>query len=586
MEYCDDMTARVGETRDDNFGGKLELILAGETLDDVMVTITTPWGYEDSYIVINKGETKEYIEDNTKYSIKITDILYQFNTYVCTYTVCVEELPAICTQRFRLEDQNGNPLSGSITGEDIYPLIPVPATGEVSTSLTEGKTYTVTAFVGIFKVEKTFTACTGKITFQFNVYEECTQQFKFEDQNGDWLSGTLIVGDKTYNVTGNISLFLEKGKEYLARAEFGEETKAKSFKACTDTITFTFTIIVEKPTLTTSITSAPPHISGTNIGIKTILKSPSGIPISGKQVFFYRQSEFLGGNFTNENGEISILFKTGITPATYEIHSTHLTDDDIFIESNHVTFTTEEPSTCTQPFRLEDQNGTPLPGTITIGDTDIPVPNTGEASITLMEGHDYVATAYVGAQTKPESFTACTGKITFQFTVDIFATTSLTISLNPTEIGPSQTTDITGRLIIQDEDQILPGIPLTLYCDKGTGEYQVISHLWTPGSGTGIVSDQYTAQEEDAGKTLKFKYVYEGSESLKLKPSESGVVELTVIGEPVIIETITTLTVSPTEIKPGNIISLDSGIRYRNSQRPIHRTRRRCRQNPEIQIRV
>ena len=396
----------------------------------------------------------------------------------------LEPIVTKCTQQFRLEDQDGNPLAGSITGEEISPVITVPTSGEVSTQLIEDKIYTVTAFVGAREVTKTFTACTGKITFQFTIVEQCTQQFRFEDQNGNNVSGTLSIAGKDFDVTGNISLFLEKGKEYAAIAVVGGVTKQKAFAACTGKITFEFTIEVDKPTLTTTITSQEPYIAGTNINIKTVLKSPTGVPIQGKKVFFYTSTDFLTANFTNENGEVTIPFKTGITPATYEIYVTHLTDDSIFVESNHVIFTTT------------DETYTP---------------------------------------------------------------TSLTISIDPNNIGPGQYTDITGQLTIQGQDQILPGIPLKLYYDKGDG-YQVISTPTTPPSGTGTVIYHYGAQQDDAGKTLKFKYVYEGSETLKLNPSESVIADLTVLEEPILIETLTTLTVSPSEIKPGNILILKAKI--------------------------
>ena len=404
------------------------------------------------------------------------------NKIIFVFTVEVQ-----CTQQFRLEDQNGNPLSGHLTGPDIE-VITVPASGEISTSLTQGKQYTITAFVGTFESTKTFTACTGKIIFQFTIIEQCTQQFRLEDLNSNPLSGTLSITEKDFDVTGDISLFLETGKEYAATAVVGGVTKQAVFTACTSKIIFKFTV-VETPTLTTTITSPEPYVAGTNIEIKTVLKSSTGVPIQGKKVFFYTLTDFITANFTNENGEVTISFNTGIAPATYEIYVTHLTDDSIFVESNHVIFTTTE-------------------GT--------------------------------------------------------YSPTSLSLSIDPINIGPGQYSDITGTLAIQgkDPDQILPGIPLKLYCDKGIGDaaYQLIATLTTPPSGTGIVTFQYGAQQDDASKTLKFKFVYDGSESLKLNPSESGIAELIVAEEPILIETITTLAVSPTEIKPGNILILKSKI--------------------------
>ena len=477
--------------------------------------------------------------------------------------VTVSSVTTTCTQQFRLEDQDGNPVSGSITGEDIYPIITVPASGEVSTTLIKGKVYAVAAFVGALKLEKTFTACTNKITFKFTLIEKCTQQFRLEDQDGNTVSGLLSIAGLDFDVTGNISLLLEKGKEYLARAVVGTVPKQKAFISCTDKIIFQFITAVEHPTLTTSITSPEPYITGTSINLKTVLKSSTGEPISGKQVFFYKQVEYLGGGFTNANGELTLQFQTGITPTTYEIHTAHVTDDNIVIESNRVSFTTEEPTIepCHQGFRLEDQNGNTISGTITVGGDDHHIPATGEISIQLTEGQNYIAVAKVGTLIKQHSFIACTPQIIFKFTIEEYTPTSLSISIDPTEIGPGQYTNITGQLTIQGKgpDEILPGLPLKLYCDKGTG-YQPISTPTTPPSGTGIVVYRYGAQPDDAGKTLEFKYVYEGSDSLKLNPSESTLSNLIVVAEPILIETLTTVAVSPAEIKPGNILTLRSKI--------------------------
>jgi len=360
--------------------------------------------------------------------------------------------------------------------------------------------------------------------------EQCTQQFRFEDQNGNPVSGTLSITGTDFDVTGDISLSLEQGKEYLARAVVGDVPIQKAFTACTDQITFVFTTAEELPTLTTSITSDEPYIAGTTIDLKTILKSPTGVPISGKSVFFYKQTEYLGGGFTNANGELSLQFQTEITPTTYEIHTTHLADGNIVIESNHVIFTTEEASVepCHQGFRLEDQNGNPISGIITISGEDHHILGTGEISLPLTEGQSYIAVAKVGTLIKQHTFIACTPQIIFQFTIEEYTPTSLTISIDPTELVPGQYSDITGKLTIQGQDTVPSGIPLKLYCDKGQG-YQVIHTPTTPPSSTGTVTVQYGAQQEDVGKSLKFKYGYDGSDTPKLNPSESGIVEISVV---------------------------------------------------------
>lgn len=381
----------------------------------------------------------------------------------------LEQIITECTQQFRLEDQNGNPLAGSITGEEISPIITVPASGEVSTQLIKDKIYTVTAFVGTLEVTKTFTACTGKITFQFTVVDQCTQQFRFEDQNGNSVSGTLTIADKDFNVSGDISLFLEVGKEYAARAVVDGVTKQTAFTACTSKIIFKFD--------TKGYISCQAYDSVTNAELKAV------IYIDGTKLNF----------LTPHKTE-------GLTPGNHT-----------------VVFKCEGMGSC------EGYEPAEVIVNVTAGET--------------VNAH--------GSMVK----------------IDEYTPTSLSISIDPTNIGPWQYTDITGKLTIQgkDPDQILPGIPLKLYCDKGTG-YQLISTPTTPTSGTGIVTYPYGAQQADAGKTLKFKYVYDGSDTLKLNPSESEIAELTVLEEPVLIETITTLTVSPTEIKPGNTLILKSKI--------------------------
>ena len=556
MSDCDDMVILIGESRTDNFNGEVYLIEVAADLNSALVSITTPWGTKDSFIKIEKHTPKEYTNDGETYIVTLEDVIYQFNRYLCRYEVCYNTTPT-CTQQFRLEDQNGNPLSGTLVIADKN----FNVTGDISLSLESGTEYLARAVVGGVPMQKAFIACTDKITFIFTIIEKCTQQFRLEDQNGNPLSGTLVIAGTNFNVTGDISLILEQGTDYLARAVVGDIPMQKAFTACTDRITFIFTIEVEKPTLTTSITSAEPYVSGTIINLKTILKSPTGIPLSGKKVFFYSPTEFLGGDFTNVNGEITLQFQTGTAPATYEIYSTHMTDDDIFVESNHIIFTTEDAviEPCHQGFRLEDQNGNPISGIITVAGEDHHIPATGEISFPLTEGQSYIAVAKVGTLMKQHSFIACTPQIIFKFTIEEYTPTSLSISIDPTEIGPGQYTDITGTLTIQGQDQILPGIPLKLYCDKGQG-YQVISTPTTPASGTGIATYHYGAQQTDVGKTLKFKYNYDGSDTLKLNPSESGIAELTVVGEPVLIETVTTLTASPAEIKPGNTITLKAKI--------------------------
>ncbi len=399
--------------------------------------------------------------------------------------------PPPCTQQFRLEDQNGNSLYGQITiGDMIYGVI-----GDKSVSLETGKEYVAIAVVNGVTKQAAFVACKDKIIFVFTV---AVQDGYIKCQAYDSVTNAALNANVFITPPGeSLDELTPVTTQGLSPGSYDLEFSLEGYENAEDTVTVvagetvnaygSLVKIDELPILTTSITSQEPYIAGETIDIKAILKSSTGTPIVGKLVNFIIQSEFITSQFTNVNGEAIIPpFKTDITPITYELYSTHITDDNIFVESNHVTFTTVE----------------------------------GE-----------------------------------------YTPTSLSISIDPIEIGPGQYSEITGQITIQGKapDEILPGLPLKLYCDKGEG-YQLISTPTTPPSGTGIVIYHYGAQSDDAGKTLKFKYGYDGSESLKLNPSESGISELTVAEEPVLIETVTTLVVSPTEIKPGNILTLKSKI--------------------------
>ena len=175
--------------------------------------------------------------------------------------------------------------------------------------------------------------------------------------------------------------------------------------------------------------------------------------------------------------------------------------------------------------------------------------------------HNYPAETSVDIyDLTPEIHTICANTVckNIDLTED-YAPTSMAIMLIPSEIGVGQYTVVKGALQIQGQTAILPGIQVKLYLDKGQG-LEHIATPNTPADGSGVFESNYQAITTDVGKTLNFKYIFEGSDISKLEPSDSGTVDLTVTSEPTLIETVTTLTASPTEIKPGNTLLLKAKI--------------------------
>ena len=76
---------------------------------------------------------------------------------------------------------------------------------------------------------------------------------------------------------------------------------------------------------------------------------------------------------------------------------------------------------CTQQFEILDSNGTHLSGVISSSDwdTDLPVPNTGLASMTFVKGKTYIATAHSEGKTDTHTFTSCqSAPVVFTIQVD------------------------------------------------------------------------------------------------------------------------------------------------------------------------
>lgn len=245
----------------------------------------------------------------------------------------IPQEPIFCTQQFRVEDQDRNPLISVISSPTWDIDLQVPSTGEASLYMEQGITYTVTAYNYEHNLQqtRTFTTCTSQpLIFVLDIPDPC-EGVICENICTD--EGHLVIRecDPDLGICQDIKTELNSPE-------------------C---------VQPDEPTLTTIITSPEPYIVGTNIGIETILKTSAGVPIYGEDVFFYTPTEFLGANLTNSDGKVTISFLTSEVPSTYEIYTTHLTDDDVFIESNHITFTTKEPVVpyCTQKLRLLDQDG-------------------------------------------------------------------------------------------------------------------------------------------------------------------------------------------------------------------------------------
>lgn len=83
--------------------------------------------------------------------------------WVCGW---IEEGPPMCDQVFKMQDQNGNPLNGSVS----IGISSLTVLGTGTISLEQGVTYTADAsFSDQPEQTVTFTACTGEIIFTFEV---------------------------------------------------------------------------------------------------------------------------------------------------------------------------------------------------------------------------------------------------------------------------------------------------------------------------------------------------------------------------------------------------------------------------------
>ena len=128
-----------------------------------------PRGKSETTYNVSEGQTINTSSADYNITVKITSIfLGSTGSKVMQFTLCWEPKvvpPTMCTQTFKLQDQDGNPLNGNVNVGTTN--ITVLGTGTVS--LEQGKSYTaVASFSYLPSQSKTFTACTTT-TFVFSI---------------------------------------------------------------------------------------------------------------------------------------------------------------------------------------------------------------------------------------------------------------------------------------------------------------------------------------------------------------------------------------------------------------------------------
>jgi hypothetical protein len=444
----------------------------------------------------------------------------------------------------------------------------------------------------------------------------CTQTFKLQDQSGNPLNGNVQIGTTAITVLGTGTISLEQGKAYTAVASYKDlPTQTKTFTACTTT-TFVFDIHIPTGTISTNKSiyeqGEPVVVSWSNVNFDGTIEIVSPVNILEKTYSFMTPSGLFSytlhdtaivGTWSvtlyNENQVIKeIQFtviekpeQTGLlicdsSPDDAEIwingsntgEYTPRSFTDMVAGSYDVTFKKDGYHDCSKTVTvIVDQAVSAfcsLIKTITTGQLNC---STGPTGAKIYLNNEYVDVTNVniidlepgtydvryeldGYETFTKTVIIEAGKTTYLAKVLVpieeYASTSIIIGINPLEIGIGQYSTITGGLHIDGMGLILPGIPIKLYVDKGQGFVHIATPN-TPADGTGRFEYSYKAIQEDVGKTLSFKYVYEGSESLLLESSESMVLNLIVESEPILVETKIELSASPNvNVAPTTIVQL------------------------------
>ena len=192
-----------------------------------VIAKVTPLGMNNEYEVLPlntpvKFETEDYNLTITTQSISLSD------TGSAIFKLCWEPKvtpPETCTQTFKLQDQDGNPLNGNVKVGTTN--ITVLGTGTIV--LEKGKAYTaVASFSDKSTQSKTFTACTTT-TFVFNVVPDVGLLNITTDPSG----ANITINFVPYGVTpqSNIELPLGNHTVTLKLDQYRSITKFVTLEA-------------------------------------------------------------------------------------------------------------------------------------------------------------------------------------------------------------------------------------------------------------------------------------------------------------------------------------------------------------------
>ncbi|MCW3128632.1 MAG: hypothetical protein N2V75_00775, partial [Methanophagales archaeon] len=311
--------------------------------------------------------------------------------------------PKTCTQLFKVETEEGKPISGAKVIVKGWGTAHTDAEGNAQLTLTEGTTYTAVAEKEGYECvecEKTFTACTPKrLVFILKKVPLCTQSFVVTDKaTGTAIRGAKVVVNSTVLTTdekGVATTSLVVGKGYTAHAEalYYEKSPDKKFTACTEEpITF--------------------ELSSTCKQSFEVKDKVSGGPIAGAKIVV--NSTTLTANMY---GKASTTLITGTKYTAHaEAVNYHKSPDKSFIACEKPIIIFELlPKGCRQLFKVETEEGEPVgAATITIKGVGKKITDAeGKTSFTLTEGTTYTAVAEKEGYECVEcekTFTACTPK--------------------------------------------------------------------------------------------------------------------------------------------------------------------------------
>lgn len=432
-----------------------------------------------------------------------------------TFTACDSDgitfefsIDVTCVVTFEIIDDN--------TGEFVEGELDIDGEGTFDTSggtknidLTCDKEYTVKAIVtkngNEYTDTKTFNAEENQtVTLEVSIPQEtCSQTMKIVDQNGNGLDGIIELEGEEIDTTGGSVTFtgLIKGDEYTATSTFDDETKEKTFTACTgDTLEFTYQVIEECEQEFVLQNQNDEPLEGT-----VTVDGSSGDTSNGSVVF---ENLVVGDQYTAKakyNGESKsknftactgspIVFNFEVTEhCTQEIQvvdhndngisdvpvtiddNTQETDSDGFVEFDNLVvgdtyealiefeeisktksftacqglITVELNITCEQVFRIEDINGNTVDGTIEVEGENFDTEN-GEKKVEFNTGIDTVATANVDGNKMSIPFKTCQKEpILFKFDMEAEPAPipDAIVEVDGEQVGK---TDSSGNIIIDD----------------------------------------------------------------------------------------------------------------------------------------